>query len=56
MPEAKERLAKFPDFPYDGQNSDTFRASVFERGGPQILIDEARALLASKGIDIPSKW
>lgn len=56
VPEAKERLAKFPDFPYDGQNSDTFRASVFERGGPQILIDEARALLASKGIDIPSKW
>lgn len=53
---AKERLARHPRFPYDGRNPDLVRAEIMGAGGPQALVDKARAVLAQQGIDIPSKW
>jgi len=54
--EAKDRLARFPNFPYDGQNSDAFRAEIMVRGGPQVLVDDGRRALAALGIDVPDKF
>lgn len=56
LDEAKERLTRFPDFPYDGRQPDAVRADIMVRGGPQALVDDARKALAARGIDIPKKW
>lgn len=53
---AKDRLARYPKFPYDGRNPDLVRAEIMTAGGPQALIDKAKAVLGEQGIDIPSKW
>ena len=54
--EAKQRLALYPRFPYDGRQPDPVRADIIARGGPQALIDDARRVLAARGIDIPRRF
>lgn len=54
--EARRRLQLHPKFPYDGRNPDLVRAEMMVNGGPDQIIENARAALAARGIDIPSKW
>jgi hypothetical protein len=51
--EAKERLEKYPSFPYDGRNPDTVRAEIIVNGGYQKFIDDARAKYKEQGIHLP---
>lgn len=53
--EAKERLAKFPKFPYDGRNSDLARAEIIANGGIDRLLREGKQRLQALGITIPPK-
>lgn len=54
--EAKDRLARFPEFPYDGRRSDTFRAEVMVKGGWQVLVEESKRALAAQDIDMIDKF
>lgn len=55
--EAKEKLEKYPKFPYDGRNPDTVRAEILVKyGTPSELIKQSTDYLKSIGVTIESKW
>jgi hypothetical protein len=55
--DAKDRLDKCPDWPYDGRKDFEVRAAILTaEGGMQAMLDESKRVLNERGIDIPSKW
>jgi hypothetical protein len=57
LEEAKRRLDQYPNWPYDGRNSDQVRAEILtSKGGVAGLLAESKQVLGARGITIPPKW
>jgi hypothetical protein len=56
LAEAKERLEKFPQFPYDGRNADQVRAEMLSGGDVQRLMKRSVARLKELGVPREGKY
>ena len=56
LEEAKERLAKHPEFPYDGRNRDAVRAEMLANGDIQQLLKRSADHLRARGVPLESKY
>ena len=54
--EAKERLAKYPSFPYDGRNADLVRAEMLAGGDVRKLMKLSEARLKELGVPRETKY
>lgn len=54
--QAKERLSKFPRFPYDGRKSDLVRAQMIADGDVQQLLKRSADRLRQLGVPLESKF
>lgn len=54
--EAKERLEKYPRFPYDGRNADLVRAEMLAGGDVRKLMKLSEARLKELGVPRETKY
>lgn len=52
LQDAKERLAKFPDFPYDGRNADLHMAELRTSGEHKEILKRSRERLIKLGVPL----